>query len=488
MSQFTIDVSDLTQATEFAWAALEGTNVHTDAAQFVFRFGSLPSRFERNDAGSLITVHLNASRMRHRLSAIANFGAHDQQGVWKRRAGAPMDVVTNVLATPDAPLPVVRRVVDVPVLAPGGELHDTAGYSAVSQVFYEPAAGLSLAKVPRSPTAAQIKKARRVLVAELFGDFPFVGEAERAHAVAMALQPFLRDMIHSATPLYLVEAPTAGTGKGLLVDAACWAAAGAAVPPMTEGRDEDEWRKRVTSVLRESPVAILIDNLKMKLDSASMASVLTTQVWKDRILGASEMAELPNRCLWVATGNNPSLSSEMVRRSVRIRLDSKEERPEDRADFQHANLRAWAAANRGKLVWACLTLCRAWVAAGKPPGARTLGSYESWAHVMGGALDVAGVPGFLGNLDELRAGARDEGEEFGAFLQAWYRRYEDAPTLTKDLHHDLLQMLPLNRHGDEALQAGRLIGTHVDRRFGAYVIERGSKRGGVQQWVVRQVG
>ena len=36
-------------------------------------------------------------------------------------------------------------------------------------------------------------------------------------------------------------------------------------------------------------------------------------------------------------------------------------------------------ANRGQLVWAALTLCQAWVAAGKPPGKETLGMFEAWA-------------------------------------------------------------------------------------------------------------
>jgi hypothetical protein len=70
----------------------------------------------------------------------------------------------------------------------------------------------------------------------------------------------------------------------------------------------------------------------------------------------------------------------------------------------------WVHANRGELVWSLLTLAQAWVAVGKPRGAVTLGSYESWARVIGGILDVAGIQGFLGNVKEFQAEANEDRE------------------------------------------------------------------------------
>jgi hypothetical protein len=178
---------------------------------------------------------------------------------------------------------------------------------------------------------------------------------------------------------------------------------------MTEGRDDDEWRKRVTAKLRQIPAIVLIDNLRARLDSSAVAAVLTAPFWEDRILGASEMARLPIRCLWIATGNNPEFSNEMARRLLRIRLDPHEERPWQRTGFRHPDLMTWVRANRPRLVAACLTLCQAWIAAGKPRGARTIGSFENWAHVVGGVLEVASIPGFLGNLDEMMEASDSEG-------------------------------------------------------------------------------
>jgi hypothetical protein len=486
-----IELSELDKATTAAWAAVVGANSHTDAADFLFRYGDEPSRLEHTDAGRLIPRPLTVDRMRHRLTEIAWWQKTGKNGEPFNLSAAPRELVQNVLATPDPPLPVLTRIVEVPVLAPDGSVHDRPGYSAKHLVFYEPAAGL---KVPpltgRRPTRADVARAVDLIVNELLGDFPFTSEAERAHALCLMLQPFVRDLVAGPTPLYMIEAPTPGTGKGKLAHVACWAATGGPLAPMTEGRDEDEWRKRVTAKLRESPVAVLIDNVREPLDSAALSAALTSEWWTDRDLGHSRMITLPNRATWIATGNNPQLSGEITRRTVRIRLDATTEHPEDRKGFRHDPLELWAAEHRGELVWAALTLARAWVASRRPKPKRSLGSFEAWAHVMGGICQVAGVPGFLGNLEDLRENAGTEHDDMGAFLTEWHAYYEDGqPVRTRDIAPHLLSLLNLDPRLDDAHhKAGKLLGRHKDRHFGNYVLRRGSSRGGVATWVVREFG
>ena len=152
---------------------------------------------------------------------------------------------------------------------------------------------------------------------------------------------------------------------------------------MVEGRDEDEWRKRLTAKLREIPSILLIDNLRRQLDASSVAAALTAPYWEDRVLGKSEMVRFPIRCVWIATGNNPQFSNEIARRMVRIRLDPHEDQPWLREGFRHPNLLAWVWQNRARLVAACLTLGRAWIAAGMPRHQKTIGSFEGWARGHG---------------------------------------------------------------------------------------------------------
>src|SRR5207244_824979 len=104
---------------------------------------------------------------------------------------------------------------------------------------------------------------------------------------------------------------------------------------------------------------------------------------------------VPVRCGWAATGNDPTLSSEIARRAVRVRLDTGSDDPTSGRDFKIPDLLAWLRQRRAELVWACLVLTRAWIAKRRPQGDLVLASFESWSRVMGGILQVAGIPGFL---------------------------------------------------------------------------------------------
>ena len=218
---------------------------------------------------------------------------------------------------------------------------------------------------------------------------------------------------------------------------------------MVEGRDEDEWRKRLTAKLRDIPSMLLIDNLRRQLDASSVAAALTAPYWEDRVLGKSEMTRFPIRCVWIATGNNPQFSNEIARRMVRIRLDPHEDQPWLRKGFRHPNLLAWVWQNRPRLVAACLTLGQAWIAAGRPQHPETIGSFEGWAQVLGGILDVAGVPGFLGNLEDMYERADAEGSGWRVFIAQWWERFGTQPVGVADLFELAGQTdLPLAR-GDE---------------------------------------
>jgi hypothetical protein len=379
-------------------------------------------------------------------------------------------VVKSVLATPDPALPVLVGIVKTPVFGRSGTLLTSPGYHPDARLLYAPTPGFSLPAVPAEPSPAEIAAARDLLCEDLLGDFPFVGPAELAHVVALLLQGFLRGMIDGPTPLHVVEKPTPGSGATLMVDAIATILTGAGASVMTEGRDDDEWRKRVTAKLRQIPSIVLIDNLRNKLDSAAVAAALTAPFWEDRILGASEMARLPIRCLWIATGNNPEFSNEMARRLVRIRLDPHVERPWQRTGFRHPDLMTWVRANRPRLVAACLTLCQAWIAAGKPRGTRTIGSYENWSQIIGGVLEVAGIPGFLGNRDEMMDASDSEGTAWRAFVSGWWDRFGTAEVGTVDLFAVALTLeppLPLGTGNDQSqrVRLGKALPKMRDRIF-----------------------
>jgi len=487
LPEINVAIGDLPRLTQAAWEALLAAN---DPPQ-IFRYGGLPTRIELDDLGTSLTRGLDQGRVRYALARVANWVkvGYDQQG---NKTCAPVPppvyVVQDVLASPDPPLPVLTRVVAAPVFAPDGTLQTEPGYHPASHTYYEPAPGFTLPEVPTRPTSGDLEQAKLILD-ELLGDFPFTGEGERATAVALLLLPFVRDLIPGSTPLHLIEAPTPGTGKTLLADVLAWPALGRPIPAMAEGHDEDEWRKRITSKLRDGPTIILIDNLRQRLESAALSAAVTAPVWEDRVLGLSEMIRLPVRCAWVATGNNPTLSDEMTRRTVRIRLDARMEHPWLREDFRHPNLRGWTADHRGELVWAALTLVQAWLSKGQPKPRIVLGMFEDWAQVIAGILKVAEIPGFLSNLGDFYDQADEESATWRAFVELWWDTYGDVPVRVADLWElvaggeDIIP-LPLGDgsvHGQK-IRLGLLLRGARARRFGPYRIERAGTHNRATQW------
>jgi len=459
------DEGDLARAVDRAWSVLLASN----RTPWLFRAGGLPSWVVPDDEGRPMVAPITDERLRHVLARLANWRRQDSRGDIVP-AHPPMSQVKSLLATPDPALPVLAGIVTTPVFGRGGVLLTEPGYHADARLLYQPVPGFEVPPIPEHPTAGEIAAARALIVDDLLGEFPFTSPAERAHAVALLLLGFLRAMIDGPTPLHLIEKPTPGTGATLMVDAIATILTGSGVGAMTEGTDEEEWRKRITAKLRQIPVLVLIDNLKRQLDASALAAALTAPFWEDRILGASEITRLPIRSLWVATGNNPTFSNEMARRLVRIRLDAGVASPGLRTGFRHPDLMVWVRANRARLVSACLTLGRAWIAAGRPSGTRTIGSYESWAQIMGGVLEVAGIEGFLGNLDEMMEASDSEGGAWRSFVSAWWDRFGTADIGTGDLHtlaSECEPPLPLGSGNDKSQRTrlGMALAKMRDRVF-----------------------
>lgn len=410
-----VQIQDLPTITKLAWDAIKKTN----CPPRLFRFGGLPSRLEHTADGSTTLRELTTDRLRHEVARAARWVKGEKD--IEKDAKPPLDVIKDMLACPEIPLPSLVRVVEAPVFGRSGKLLDTPGYHADDCIYYAASAPLDLPRVPIAPTREQVDDARRVLVEDLLGDFPFVSDAGRAHALAALLLPFVRDLIDGPTPLHLIEKPTPRTGATLLASMLVLPAVGRNVTHITEAQDTDEWRKVLTALLLGSPVAICLDNLRRRLDAASLASALTATLWTDRLLGHSEKVTVPVRCLWLATGNNPNLSDELVGRSISIRLDAQLDRPQDRTGFRH-HLPEWGLSNRAVLIHAALVLCQAWIAAGQPVGLISRGGFEEWSRVLGGVLAHTGVAGFL---TERETDLVDpETHAWSTFVHLWWGRYQ----------------------------------------------------------------
>ncbi len=402
-----------------------------------------------------------------------------------RAARLPLDVVRDMIALPHHDVPVLEGVVHLPLVQGDGSVSESQGYDpsthlyqAVSQEVQAVASGGS-----DNPRSSELAQALTLLREDLLGDFPFARESDRAHALAALLLPAVRHLMSGLTPLHLVEAPSEGTGKTLLADVVAIIATGSPARRSALPHNEEEIRKKLTAALVDSPSLVLLDNIKHPLDSESLASVLTSEIWSDRLLGQTRMVHLPNRALWMTTGNNPVVSRELARRSIRIRLDASVEQPWLREGFRHSDLLGWVKDERPRLVTALLTLVRAWIADGCPRGEVRLGSFESWSAVVGGILATAGVIGFLEDRHEQVEVSDPDEQEWADFVALWAEGYGQAQVTGGELlelaaRAGMFMLDPQTAtQPKERSRFSRALAARRDRMFGSWRIVVGRDAG-----------
>jgi hypothetical protein len=148
-------------------------------------------------------------------------------------------------------------------------------------------------------------------------------------------------------------------------------------------------------------------------------------------------------------------------------------------------------ANRGRLVAASLTLCQAWIVAGRPRGGRTIGSYEIWAQTLGGVLEVSGIEGFLSNLDEMMAASDSEGRAWRSLISIWWDRFGTAEVTASDLigyAKNVEPALPISAKDEQGqkIRLGRGLSKQRDRGFrivGRLIhLRQGQVSHGAQRW------
>jgi hypothetical protein len=461
---------------EISADALEALLLANHPPCIFVRSGSLV-RFRQNEKGRPLIEPLYEAALRGRLTRVADFQRLIQE--MSVHVSPPKDVVQDILSLGTWPLPPLEAIVETPVLKTDGTILDTAGYDALSQLIYIPSNEMQACKVPEQPARQEVEQALKLLWS-ILGEFPYVDASDKANALALLLTPLLRPVLRHV-PLALIDAPKQGTGKSLLAEVIALVVTGRNAAVITEASSEEEWSKLITSLLLEGATLISIDNVTLPLRSARLAAALTSDEWRNRLLGQSKTVIVPQRATWLATGNNIRVSGDMVRRCYRIRLDAKMSRPWRRRGFCHPDLLAFVALHRSEIIAALLTLVRAWYVAGQPavetPGMAT---FSGWSDMLGSLLAFAGVEDFLGNLTNLYD-EDDEDAQWEAFLRAWKHRLgeravtvaqlmtylldETDPTLAEALP-DTLAPTRIDPGGNFQRKLGKALAKHVDTCFG----------------------
>ena len=177
-----------------------------------------------------------------------------------------------------------------------------------------------------------------------------------------------------------------GTGKGLLVRSIVRLAYDTEPVFATWGATGEEFEKRLASLLLASAGAICIDNVNGKLIQGDLLESIITEGRADiRPLGVSQMVRVRNRSLMMVTGNNPIITGDMARRTLRGDIVPRSADPErHRYSFNPADV---AQKARPTLLGAAFTIMRAFRQAGmRSHGLPAVGSFHDWSRKVRDAV------------------------------------------------------------------------------------------------------
>ncbi|SDW76731.1 hypothetical protein SAMN05444358_1011704 [Ruegeria halocynthiae] len=386
---------------------------------------------------------------------------------------APPEAIKHLFNTNIRDLPYLASLIRVPIYGADKTLINKRGYNANGWVYYQPPNDLNIRALPDRVGRGALSKARRLIVEELMGDFPFDGwtRAEIVsaacygsttnppppsllNAIGFLLEQFARPMIDGPLPVSLFHKPSPRTGATMLVNAVQLVVSGVS-GTQTLPDSEEERDKRATAILMSGTAINLFDNVSGEISGGTLAKFWTDRVYVGRTLGKSEMRALPVTCSHALTGNNPSFSRELSERIGRIRLDARCADPGARNGFRHPELLAWVSENRGELVWAALVLIQNWIEKGCPepvtptswrggpdvasiPDAIHWGGYEAYVKVIGGIIGAAAR-----NWTTWQANRKTEVVESGEddaiqeVLSAWWSEASDVRGNSLDEKHGM---------------------------------------------------
>ncbi len=332
-------------------------------------------------------------------------------------------------------LPVLTGIVTAPTMTPDGRILETDGYDEHTGLYLDIPDPSIWPAIPECTTPEQAQEALRVLWYP-FQKFPFETATDRGVFLSALLTAAVRALLPTA-PGFLIDSPTAGTGKTFLAKCLSILVGGepGVMPP---NNDETELRKTLLALVRTCPRVILIDNVAGTLRSEALCSFLTDTHFSDRLLGASNTATGRTNALFVLTGNNVAVVGDLNRRLLRCRIDPKLEQPWKRT-FD-LNPLEYTTDHRPEMICAALRILKTCVKSGYRHDNGRLASFEVWDDLVRNAVAWLAANG--ADVADPVASIEDAFEtdtdtlKLRALLQSWHNAFgSTGTTVAKAIRH-----------------------------------------------------
>ena len=359
-------------------------------------------------------ARVDVTYMRDVLGRVAGWYRLDKRDRQWVAVDPPPEVAATILArVGEWKFPTVIGIATAPTLRPDGTVLDQLGYDPVTRLLLIDTQ--QMPPIPANPTKADAEAAL-TLITDLLEEFPFVDDMAKAVAVSAIITPVARGAF-TVAPMTVADAPVPSSGKSYFFDLVAMIATGQRMPVITAGRTEEETEKRLGAAVLASQTLVTLDNVNGELRGDALGQMIERPRPLVRILGRSELFEVEaGGTTFFANGNNIMIAGDLCRRVIRTRLDPKMERPELK-EFTGDPI-ATVINNRGTYIAAALTICRAYIAAGRPDKKKRLASFEGWSDTVRSAIAWLGLPDPVDSMDKVRADD-PEASALIALLDGW---------------------------------------------------------------------
>ena len=374
------------------------------------RFAELIPRYDLYEINDAL-YYYDHERQRRVMTGQIFRGWIEEQGVMVHgtfdiRTGAPQArSLTKSDASDILVQPVFRRAVrkitheyevQLPVVRTSGELErlpwgydeETQSYTVPGGIEYDEAWDVSQGKA---------------WFESWFGAMPYADDRSKAVMVAGLLMMYVRHLPGGAglKPGVIWEANMQGSGKSLCGKAACAIVLGKA--PVSKTATREEMAKFVEGCVESKVPVIFLDNIKGKMNSATLDQLITSRWQTFRRMGGQEIVTLPFDAPIFVTGNDLEKDEDAWRRYLQCYL-FEAGNPQDRdieklLDDDVLESEAW----RSDALSSLWSFVRTWHELGMPKGEKKLASFESWSWLMGGIVTACGYS------DPLKKPVEDDG-------------------------------------------------------------------------------
>jgi putative DNA primase/helicase len=304
------------------------------------------------------------------------------KGEQREGIGVPPDIVKAILSRFGLwEFPTVTGIITAPTLRPDGTILAEEGWDKETGLLLLGPMPL-MPRVADEPSKDDARKAIGILDS-LLVEFPFVDRGSRSAALSGLITPVVRGAL-KCVPGHSASAPEPGSGKSYLGDLSSGIASGDAMPIIGTGSIEELPKRIDSQVLSGTPLWSL-DNVTMPIGGDAICQAIERPLYGTRIFNKLETKTIRNTWSIFINGNALKIKNDATRRILRSNLDARSEKPEHRKFKNNPYLDVLR--DRGRYLWAALTVVRAYIVAGQPGRLPWVGEpFSAWSDLVRSAL------------------------------------------------------------------------------------------------------